>query len=77
MGKIKKQQKFQVGDMIRYKDGDGRAHKVVDARYIYYPNGEDWEYIIQDSVTGTTKIELGDSLLEKFEEKKKNKEEEE
>ena len=60
-----KEQVFKVGDLVKHTDGDGRPYKVTYARYILYPNGEDWEYTLVDEA-GNTKKELGSSLLTEY-----------
>lgn len=63
MATINKPQRFHIGDFVRHSEGDGRLYKVLEAKYVYYPHGEDWEYTLQDMNTGATKQELDSPTL--------------
>lgn len=45
-----KEQTFKVGDLVKSTTkNDGRILTVMGARYLVTPDGEDWEYTVEDS----------------------------
>lgn len=52
----KPKNKFEIGDLVRLKDGDGRPH-LIDGLFwtwsIHHENGGWWEYGFADSGQGT------------------------
>lgn len=61
-----KESQFKVGDVVKHTNGDSNPYRVIDVRYMCYPDKEEWEYTLQSFGGSIIKV-LGSSLLVKFE----------
>lgn len=52
-----KEQTFKVGDLVKSTTkNDGRILTVMDARYLVTPDGEGWEYTVEDSEGNSIRV---------------------
>lgn len=60
-----KEQTFKVGDLVKSTTkNDGRILTVMDARYLVTPDGEGWEYTVEDSGGNSIRVrESGEDNL--------------
>lgn len=60
-----KEQTFKVGDLVKSNTkNDGRILTLIDARYLVTPDGEGWEYTVEDSEGNTVRVrEFGEDNL--------------
>lgn len=69
MAQIKKRQKFDIGQQVRIKD-DKAVYQIVDARYIIFAGGEDWQYTLRGNDSGSGKVIVGDKNIFAIEKRK-------
>jgi len=55
---------FKIGEIVRFKDGDGRPHKIVDIT-VHYPLNHN-EYTFFGFVMADGHTEHGDEMMEYY-----------